>query len=330
MSVEKIKIIQNILVKQNRFDLAVKLENAYFQCKWEGYSHNGAGFGSANIFVHPNSFMELSNIAKQDKELIRKLISAIPHDFDEIINVEFVINTEIPIETVGDTVYIFVDEAGDMDFSIKGSRYYMFSFLVKKRPFNLHEYISNYRYRLLERNLDPLSGKRLDIEAFHAHKDNKYIKQELFSIISTFDTETIKVYSYILEKPKVLPSKRDEKDKFYIENLKFAIERLLDKLEIKKDFIIITDNLPVRSNKNNQIKALREGVSDYLKSNRLKIRYDVFHHCTASSVNLQIIDYICWAIFRKYEHNDSSYYEIIEKYILAEEDMTKDRKVKHY
>ena len=33
------------------------------------------------------------------------------------------------------TTYIFVDEAGDMDFSARGSQYYMFSFLVKKRPF---------------------------------------------------------------------------------------------------------------------------------------------------------------------------------------------------
>lgn len=329
MSLEKIKIIQNILVKQNRFDLAVKLENAHFVDYVSVWQYNES-FGEVNIFVHPNNFWSLKSIPKADVELLVSLFNGMPHNYAEIISIKFTINTEIPIETVGDTVYIFVDEAGDMDFSTKGSRYYMFSFLVKKRPFNLHEYISNYRYRLLERNLDPLSGKRLDIEAFHAHKDNKYIKQELFSIISTFDTETIKVYSYILEKPKVLPSKRDEKDKFYIENLKFAIERLLDKLEIKKDFIIITDNLPVRNNKNNQIKALREGVSDYLKSNRLQIRYDIFHHCSASSVNLQIIDYICWAIFRKYEHGDDYYYKIIKKYILAEEDMTKDRKVKHY
>lgn len=330
MSVEKIKIIQNILTKQNRFDLAIKLEGAYFEDYWEDNTYNGGSIGGVNIFVHPYSFGDLNSLSTKDRRLLVSLFDGLPHDYASIASLKFTINTEIPIETVSDTVYIFVDEAGDMDFSTKGSRYYMFSFLVKKRPFNLHEYIANYRYKLLERNLDPLNGKRLDIESFHAHKDNKYIKQELFSIISTFHTETIKVYSYILEKPKVLPSKRSEKDKFYIENLKFAIERLLDRLEIKKDFIIITDNLPVQNNKNNQIKALREGVSDYLKNNKLKIRYDVFHHCSASSVNLQIIDYICWAIFRKYEHGDSSYYEIIEKYILAEEDMTKDRKVKHY
>jgi len=78
------------------------------------------------------------------------------------------------------------------------------------------------------------------------------------------------------------------------------------------------------------MKALKEGIGDYIKNHKLKIRYDIFHHCSASSANLQIIDYISWAIFRKYERNDSSYYEIIEKYILEEDNMTKDRIVEHY
>jgi len=79
---------------------------------------------------------------------------------------------------MSEIVYIFVDESGDMDFSIKGSKHYMFHFLVKKRPFNLHAKISNYRYQLLERGLDPSNTQRFDIEYFHAHKDNKYIKND--------------------------------------------------------------------------------------------------------------------------------------------------------
>ncbi len=329
MSADKIKIVQNILRKKDRFDLAVKLENAYFE-DYGVSNWNDEPYGEVNIFVHPNHFFELSSIQKKDKELLQTLFNGLGLSCPYIACIKFTINTQIPIETINDSVYIFVDEAGDMDFSAKGSRYYMFSFLVKRRPFNLHEYISNYRYELLERNLDPHLGKRLDIEAFHACEDNKYIKQDLFSIISTFNPEAIKVYSYILEKSKVLPSKREERDKFYIDNLKFAIERLLDKLAIKKNFMIITDSLPVRNNKNNQMKALKEGIGDYIKNHKLKIRYDIFHHCSASSANLQIIDYISWAIFRKYERNDSSYYEIIEKYILEEDNMTKDRIVEHY
>jgi len=229
-----------------------------------------------------------------------------------------------------DVVYIFVDEAGDMDFSANGSKYYMFNFLVKQRPFRVHEKIANYRYSLLERNLDELGGRRLDIEYFHAHNDNKYIKDELFTTISTFDKSRVKVYSYILEKPKVNPQKRKEKERFYIDNLNYSIQRLLAKLQIDKNFIIITDRLPVQKNKKKQVGALKKGIKEYIRSRNLEIRYDIFHHTSASSANLQIVDYISWAIFRKYERGEDGYYNKIKAYILDEDVMTKDREVNHY
>jgi len=234
------------------------------------------------------------------------------------------------LNSTPNTLYIFVDEAGDMDFSAKGSRYYMFNFLVKRRPFALHEKIANYRYELLERNLYNKDNTRLDLESFHAHKDNKYIKKEFFNIISSFDTNNAKVYSYILEKPKVIPSKRKVKEDFYINNLSYSIQRLLDKLNINTNFIIITDRLPIAKNRSKQVGALKRGIKDYIKSRKLEIRYDIFHHCSASSSNLQVIDYISWSIFRRYEHKDSSYYTQVQKYLFDEELMTKNTEIIHY
>lgn len=226
-------------------------------------------------------------------------------------------------------LYIFVDESGDMDFSAQGSKHYMFTFLVKQRPFKLHEAIANYRYDLLERNFQE-NGRRLDIEAFHASDDNVHIKNNLFSIISKFSPQDVKVYSYILEKPKVMPEKRKERGDFYMSNLRYAIECLLDKLSLKTNIIIITDKLPLAKDKKTKVKALKTGIKDYLNRHALSCQYDIFHHCSASSANLQIVDYISWAIFRKYERSDDSYYQKISQYLIDEEVMTKDRKENHY
>ncbi len=324
MSRKNILIIQNMLKKSHRYDLALRMEGASYEvCRMEN------GTGEINIAVHPNHYMELLSLNISDQNLLKTLFNGVEH-YIEIVSVTFSINTDVVAEDVSDTVYIFVDEAGDMDFSPKGSKYYMFNFLVKRRPFHLHEYIASYRYSLLERNLDPMKGNRLDIEAFHAHNDNKYIKEELFNIISTFDEKSVSIYAYILEKPKVEPGKRKEKERFYIDNLSFSIQRLLDRLGINSNFIIITDRLPVQKNKSKQIGALKKGIKGYLKSNGLQVRYDIFHHCSASSTNLQIVDYVSWAIYRKYEHGKDSYYEKIKHYILDEEVMTKNRSINHY
>ena len=325
-----IEIIQNILRKEDKYDLAIKLENAYY-LDYQIDNWNG-GIGEIELFVHPNYFFEFDAMDEDCKNILIKVFNGLPHKYYEINSIKFSINTDINVKKISDTLYIFVDEAGDMDFSAKGSTHYMFTFLAKRRPFNLHEYISNYRYSLLERNLDPFVNKRLDIEAFHACEDNNYVKNELFNIISTFNENSVKAYSYILEKPKVDPSKRKEKDRFYIDNLSFAIQKLLDVLNIDKNFIIITDRLPVQNNKKKQIGALKKGIKEYLKNKNLdkQIRYDIFHHSSASSANLQIVDYICWAIFRKFERNDDSYYKRIEKYLIKVDEMTKDRKEVHY
>ncbi|EQB40416.1 hypothetical protein M947_01065 [Sulfurimonas hongkongensis] len=320
-----IQIIQNILKKQNRYDLVLKIENCYFK-----EHQSDASSGEINLFVHPNYYLDFVQLNKDDLSLLIQLFNGLT-DYDyEISSIVFTIDTNRAVEKVNDTVYIFVDEAGDMDFSVNGSKHYMFNFLVKKRPFNLHEYISSYRYSLLERNLDPLNGKRLNIESFHAHNDNKFIKHELFNIISTFNENDVKLYSYILEKPKVTPDKRKENDKFYINNLNHSIQRLLDKIGITSNIIIITDNLPVHKNKAKQIGALKKGLKEYIKHNNLNIRYDIFHHCSASSANLQIVDYMGWAIYRKYEHLQDNYYNKISKYIIDEDVMTKDRTDSYY
>lgn len=325
---ENIQIIQNILKQKNQLDLAIRLENAYYE-DYQIDNWNG-GLGEVLIYVHPNYFLEFDLIGKQTKEMLVKIFNALPHEYYEITSIRFAINKEVYLENITDTTYIFVDEAGDMDFSEKGSKYYLFNFLVKKRPFKLHEHISNYRYELLEKNLDPHMNSRLNIEYFHANNDNKHIKNELFDIISTFDTESVKVYSYILEKEKVHPDKRKLKEHFYIDNLIYSIGKLLEKMSLDSNFIIITDNLPVASNRKKQEKALKLGVSNYMKEHKLSVRYDIFHHCSASSSNLQIIDYIGWAINRKYEHGDDIYYQKIKSYILSEDVVTKDREKKYY
>lgn len=323
------KIIQSLLISEDRYDLSIKLDGAYYKTEFiEEY--NSVESCMLELYVHPKYFVSLRKMNKIDSEFIISLFNGLIESSTFINHIEIKIDKKIKVSNINDNIYIFVDEAGDMNFSAKGSKYYMFNFLIKQRPFNLHEYISNYRYSLLERNLDPFGGKRLDIEAFHACEDNKYIKDEIFNIISSFNKESVKSYSYILEKPKVEPNKHQEKDKFYIENLNLAIQRLLDKLQIDKNFVIITDRLPVHKNKNKQVGALKKGIKEYIRRNNLNIRYDIFHHCSASSVNLQIVDYISWAIFRKYERGQDLYFKRIEKYLIDVDLMTKDRKVNHY
>jgi len=99
MSNIKIQTIQNILKNCNRYDLALKLENCYF----EDYmidSCNG-GIGEVNIFTHPNNFLFFKDkLSEDDKNLLIKIFDGLPHEYYEIQSIKFSIDTSISLENM--------------------------------------------------------------------------------------------------------------------------------------------------------------------------------------------------------------------------------------
>lgn len=70
---------------------------------------------------------------------------------------------------------IFLDEAGNFDFSKNGTRYFQVGAITKERPFHACKALNELKYDLVE--------KGLDIEYFHAAEDQQATRNEVFAII---------------------------------------------------------------------------------------------------------------------------------------------------
>jgi hypothetical protein len=57
-------------------------------------------------------------------------------------------------------LYVFLDEAGDFDFSATGTKFFTFTTITKRRPFPWDTPLISLKYDLIEVGLD--------IEYFHA------------------------------------------------------------------------------------------------------------------------------------------------------------------
>ena len=79
--------------------------------------------------------------------------------------------------------------------------------------------------------------------------------------------------------------------------------------------MIITNIIPIRKNRKDVQKAIKKYIID------LSILYRIFHYSSKSDLNLQIVDYFNWAIFRKWEREDSRSYNLIKDAILSEFDV---------
>jgi len=77
------------------------------------------------------------------------------------------------------SLYIFLDEGGNFDFSEKGTKFFTLSAVSLYRPFSLYQLLDSYKYDLIEHRILP----RIDIEYFHFADDNRYVREKVFETL---------------------------------------------------------------------------------------------------------------------------------------------------
>lgn len=211
------------------------------------------------------------------------------------------------------TLYVFVDEAGNFDFSPTGTKHFIITSMVKRRPFNAYLDLVNFKYDMMEKGYEQ--------ELFHATEDAYEVRNGVFSIMEKYISD-YEVFSTVARKNKTNPALRTP-EKFYAKILGYNIRRALSKrdLSLVKEVIILTDTLPVKRDKNNFQKAVKTTLSGMLPKTA---RYRIFHHASKSNMELQIVDYFSWAIQRKWERQDASAYDKIKQAVRSEFDIFKD------
>jgi len=209
------------------------------------------------------------------------------------------------------TLYLFIDEGGNFDFSAKGTEYFMLTCLIEERPFPSYDKLRALRYDLLE------SG--IDIEYFHATEDKQNVRDDVFAIIHE-NLDKMNVCSMIAQKNKTHPSLQ-EASKFYMHIFQMLMKWVVKKHVHGKGYeriVVFTDTMPVAKKK----RAMEKGVKSVLKSLLDEgITYRIYHHQSKSNFNLQVVDYCNWAIYRKWSRDDMRSYDIIKPCIDAEWDV---------
>jgi hypothetical protein len=80
-------------------------------------------------------------------------------------------------------LYVFLDEAGNFDFTPLGTRYFVMTSLAKSRPFEVYKALTEFKYDLIELGHN--------IESFHASEDSQAARNRVFDIISAHLAEWI-------------------------------------------------------------------------------------------------------------------------------------------
>jgi len=216
-------------------------------------------------------------------------------------------------------LYVFLDESGNFDFSRGGTKYFVLTSLSKERPFAAYQELAELKYDLIE--------KGEGLEYFHASENQQHIRDAVFEIIQTH-MGGIRLDSVVVEKRKLWPAWRAP-EKFYARMLGYLLRHLLDKCEADKyqQVVVITDRLPLNKKRGAVEKSIKKTLAEMLPGG---VRYRLLHHDAKSNFDLQIVDYCCWAIYRKWDTRDERSYNLISSVIASEFDIFRSGQLYHY
>ena len=80
-----------------------------------------------------------------------------------------------------------------------------------------------------------------------------------------------------------------------------------------EEMIVITDTIPV----NRKRRAVEKAIQSALAALQ-PVKYRILHHQSRSHYGLQIADYCCWALFRKWQKGESLWYDRIKPAVRNE------------
>lgn len=206
--------------------------------------------------------------------------------------------------------YIFLDESGNLGFDFtrsKTSEYFIVTLLFVENKDSIEKSVKK-----IFKSFTP-KERKFHHGTLHAYKETSKTRNKLLVELSKKDMSVISLY---LNKKKVHTRLQETKHALY----NYVTNILLDRL-YTKHLVPINQQICLIASRRETNKFLNDNFKSYLKrqvQNNHKLDIEIKIMAPHSEKSLQAVDMLCWAIFRKHEHGDNSYYDVIKQKIVEE------------
>ena len=206
------------------------------------------------------------------------------------------------------SLYVFIDESGNYDFSNSGTEYWILSCITTTDTRPGVKALYDLKHQMI--------AQGLDLEYFHAAEDRQIVRDEVFKILAPLPN--IRVDSVVVHKRKAAPSVRPMK-RFYPlmaeKLLQYPFDaRGLDVARYEKVLVFFDRAGAHRREQEAVRKAIKAGLKPHLR----RVPYEIAMHASKSHPYLQMVDYVSWAVYVKWERGEIRPYSTIEHHIRSE------------
>jgi len=216
--------------------------------------------------------------------------------------------------------WIFGDESGNMDFSTKGTRW----FLVGTMTCDL-DACANVRKALTELRTRIAASGEDHPGVFHASKDRQAIRDQVFEALIG---QPLQFDVTALDKPKTQPHIRTTDPGFYQYAWYYHLKHLIPRVCGKGDLLhVVLADIGTKAERQAFRSALERVMSQCVPKG---VRYDFAFWRNAAEECLQATDYLLWAVFRYWERGDRRSYEVIPHLVKSEFDLFNRGQTRYY
>lgn len=201
-----------------------------------------------------------------------------------------------------------MDESGDLGFNEnkeKTSKNFVIAFLFSESKNALDKIVKKVFVSL------PQNIKKKHSGTFHCYKESPKVRLKLLNLLK--DKKEVSIMIIRLNKGNVWTDLRKEKSILY----NYVVNILLNRV-FSKNLIPIKDKIVFIQSQRETNKLLNENFKEYISQQVKKnhgVELIVEIKRPSAEKSLQIVDFISWSVFRKYEHNDDTYYNVIKDLI---------------
>lgn len=206
--------------------------------------------------------------------------------------------------------YVFMDESGNLGFDFsksKTTKYFVVTFLFVNDKRSMEKVVKKVFSGFSQLEIKNHHG------TLHAYKEKPATRQRVLNSLAKKDVHILVIK---LNKHNVHTRLKDEKHFLY----NYVVNILLDRM-MKKN--IVDGNQPIQfiASKRETNKLMNENFKNYLqkqiKGNH-KLDIVISIKTPSEEKGLQVVDICSWSFFRKYEHDDSAYADIVSEKVIEE------------
>ncbi|WP_353107921.1 DUF3800 domain-containing protein [Gordonia sp. (in: high G+C Gram-positive bacteria)] len=186
------------------------------------------------------------------------------------------------------TLYVFMDESGDMTFDKKGSQHFVLSAVVTDDPCISASVIQELKYEQMSKGSEHFE--------FHATENSVGTRKRVAATISTLST--IRVHSLWIDKAYTHHSKQSKVALFSLFGSAMGRYLGLSLGDQYTQIIMVFDSVLTKKEQG----AFKQAVIPNLK--KIDVKFRLLFHPVKSELNGQIADYFSWSLYRHLEVDD--------------------------